>query len=65
MANIGVFKGQDIACNYLDKLNIPEFTIRTVTRKEIFIPSLTCWTIKKQQDLMKFQFSSKSLAYQL
>ena len=35
-ANLGVFKGSDIACNYPDKLNIPEFTFRVVKRKEIY-----------------------------
>ena len=35
-ANLGVFKGSDIACKYSDKLNIPEFTFRTVTRKELY-----------------------------
>ena len=34
--NLGVFKGSDIGCKYPDKFNIPEFTFRTVTRKEIF-----------------------------
>ena len=33
-ANLGGFKGLDIACKYPDKHNIPEFTFRTVTRKE-------------------------------
>ena len=33
-ANLGVFKGSDIACKYTDKLNIPEFAFKTVTRKE-------------------------------
>ena len=35
-ANLGVFKSLDIACKYPDKLNIPEFTFRTVTRKKIY-----------------------------
>ena len=35
-ANPAVFKRLDIACEYPDKLNIPEFTFRTVTRKEHF-----------------------------
>ena len=35
-ANLGVFKGLDIACKYPDKLNIPEFTFTTVTRKELY-----------------------------
>ena len=35
-ANLGVFKGLDFACKYPDKLNIPEFTFRTVTRKELY-----------------------------
>ena len=35
-ANLGVFKGSDIACKYPDKINIPEFTFRTVTRKELY-----------------------------
>ena len=35
-ANLGVFKGSDTACKYTDKLNIPEFTFRTVTRKELY-----------------------------
>ena len=35
-ANLGVFKGSDIACKYSDKLNIPEFTFRTVTKKELY-----------------------------
>ena len=35
-ANLGVFKGLDIACEYLDKLNIPEFTFRSVTRKILY-----------------------------
>ena len=35
-ANLGVFKGSDIACKYHSKLNIPEFTFRTVTRKELY-----------------------------
>ena len=26
----------DVACKYPDKLNIPEFTFRTVTRKELY-----------------------------
>ena len=41
-ANLGVFKGSDFACKYPDKLNIPEFTFRIVTRKELysFIDSL-------------------------
>ena len=47
-ANLGIFKGSDIACKYPDKLNIPEFTFRTVTRL----------TITKQQDLVKSQFDS-------
>ena len=34
-ANLGVFKGSDVACKYPDKLNIPEFTFKTVTRKEL------------------------------
>ena len=34
-ANLGVSKGLDIACKYPDKLNIPEFTFRSVTRKEL------------------------------
>ena len=36
LANLGVFKGSDIACKYPDKLNIPVFTFKTVTRKELF-----------------------------
>ena len=43
-ANLGsdIFKGSDIACKYHDKLKIPVFTFRTVTRKELysFIDSL-------------------------
>ena len=35
-ANLGVFKGSHIACKYPDKFNIPEFTFRTVTRKEFY-----------------------------
>ena len=35
-ANLRVFKGSDIACKYPDKFNIPEFTFRTVTRKEFY-----------------------------
>ena len=35
-ANLGVFKGLDIACKYPDKLNIPEFTFGSVTRKELY-----------------------------
>ena len=35
-ANLGVFKGLDIACKYPDKLNILEFTFKTVTRREIY-----------------------------
>ena len=35
-ANLGVFKNLDIACKYPDKLNIPEFTFKTVTRKELY-----------------------------
>ena len=35
-ANLGVFKGSDIACKYPDKLNIPEFIFRTVTGKELY-----------------------------
>ena len=35
-ANLGVSKNSDIACKYPDKLNIPEFTFRTVTRKELY-----------------------------
>ena len=34
--NLGVFKGSDIACKYPDKLNIPEFAFKTVTRKELY-----------------------------
>ena len=34
--NLGVFKGRAIACRYPDKLIIPEFTFRAVTRKEIY-----------------------------
>ena len=36
IANLGVFKGSDIACRYPDKTNVPEFTIRTVTRKKLY-----------------------------
>ena len=35
-ANLGVFKGLDFACKYPDKLSIPEFTFRTVARKELY-----------------------------
>ena len=35
-ANLGVFKGSDVACKYPDKPNIPEFTFRTVTRKQLY-----------------------------
>ena len=35
-ANLGVLKGLDIACKYPDKLKIPEFTFRIVTKKELY-----------------------------
>ena len=35
-ANLGVFKGLDIACKYPDKLNIHEITFRTVIKKELY-----------------------------
>ena len=35
-ANLGVFKGSDIACKYPDKPNIPVFTFRTLYRKELY-----------------------------
>ena len=35
-AKLAVLKGSDIACKYPDKLNLPVFTFRTVTRKEVY-----------------------------
>ena len=35
-ANLEVFKCSYIACNYTDKINIPNFTFRAVTRKELY-----------------------------
>ena len=35
-ANLAVFKDSDIACKYPDKLNLPVFAFRTVTRKEVY-----------------------------
>ena len=32
---LGVFKRSDIACIYPDKLNIPEITLRAVTKEEL------------------------------
>ena len=35
-ANLGVFKGSDIACKYPGKIDILEFTFRTLTRKKLY-----------------------------
>ena len=56
-ANLGVFKGSDIAYTCPDKLNIPEFTFSAVTRKELC--SVIDSTITKQQDPVNINFSHK------
>ena len=35
-ANLGDFKGSEIACKYPDKLYFIEFTFKSVTRKELY-----------------------------
>ena len=56
-ANLGVFKGSDIAYTCPDKLNIPEFAFSAVTRKELY--SVIDSTITKQQDPVNINFSHK------